>query len=155
VNRVLTVGLGAGLTLALWACGGPTIAPPAMLIAGQESCRSCRMTISSTRTAAQVIAPNEEPLFFDDIGCLLDYVRQHRPLPPRTAVYVADRRTGSWVRAGHATYVRVAAQETPMGSHLVAFSDPSSRDLDEIGCRGRLVDQHELFDDIDVPDAES
>ena len=32
--------------------------------------RSCRMAVSAAGVAAQVVAPGEEPRFFDDIGCL-------------------------------------------------------------------------------------
>ncbi len=144
--------LGLGLTLALSACGGPAIVPPATLTPGEESCRSCRMAISTTRTAAQIVAPHEEALFFDDIGCLRDYLREHRTMPDRAAAYVADHRTGNWVPARSAVYARVEDRDTPMGSHLLAFADSSSRDRDEAARRGQPLDPDELFDGLHVPD---
>jgi copper chaperone NosL len=87
------------------------------------------MAIVEARFAGQLVAPSEEPKFFDDIGCLGRYVAT-KVLPPGAVAYVADHRTRSWVRAGRAIYTRVAAVETPMGSHLLAHADAASRDAD-------------------------
>jgi copper chaperone NosL len=96
------------------------------------------MLVSDPRTAAQLVAPGEEPLFFDDLGCLGRYVREH---PPRrgAVVYVADHLTGKWVPAREALYVLQPAASTPMGSHLLAYGTPSSRDLDPVAQGGRPV----------------
>ena len=80
------------LALAAAACaGGPPA--PAALDTAHESCRFCRMVVSDQRFAAQIVAPREEPLFFDDLGCLQRYVSQAAALPPGAFVYVADHRT--------------------------------------------------------------
>ena len=64
------------------ACSSPAAAgdaPPAALDTRNETCRSCRMPVSDPRLAAQLAAPGEEPVFFDDIGCLRDFLREHAP----------------------------------------------------------------------------
>ena len=148
----LTFTLMLTLALMVPACGGNATLSPATLTVGQEPCRSCRMTISSMQTAAQIAAPGEEALFFDDIGCLRDYLRGHHTLLSHVAIFVADHRTGSWTHARNATYVRAPAQDTPMGSHLLAFADPSSRDRDDAGRRGVPIEAREVFDGIDLPE---
>jgi copper chaperone NosL len=109
-----------------------------------DSCASCRMLVSDPRTAAQLVAPGEEPLFFDDLGCLSRYLREHSPRRGAVA-YVADHRTGSWVPAKEAVYLLQPAVSTPMGSHLLAYRDPSSRDADAASRGGRPVPSGEVF----------
>ncbi|MET0619919.1 MAG: hypothetical protein ABW056_06550 [Thermoanaerobaculia bacterium] len=114
--------------LLLLSCGSGK-APPAHLDTANEACRFCRMPVSDRRLAAQIAAPGEEPVFFDDIGCLRDFLRG-RPSSEGEIAYVVDRRTVSWVRAADAAFSRCPSFETPMGSHLVAHADASSRDAD-------------------------
>jgi copper chaperone NosL len=102
---------------------------PAALDTRNDSCGWCRMAVSDASVAGQIVAPYEEPRFFDDIGCLGHYVRATRDLPKGAVAYVADHRTKAWVRADAAVYTATSLA-TPMGSHLVAHSDVRSRDLD-------------------------
>lgn len=122
--------------LVLWLLGCLTtacasgLAGPAELSAhGADACAACRMAVTGRRTAAQIVSPAEEPRFFDDLGCLRTYLREH-PARPDARVYVADHRTGAWVSAASAVYARVTAVETPMGSHLLAWADKTSRRQD-------------------------
>lgn len=103
------------------------------------------MTVSDPRVAAQVVAPGEEPLFFDDIGCLAAYLRQEPRRPQGAVAFVADHRTRAWVRASTATFTRVARLETPMGSHLFAHSDAASRQADADMTGGVAVGIAEIF----------
>ena len=73
-------------------------------------------------------APGEEAKFFDDVGCLREFLKQGDPPRAGAVTYVADHRTGAWVRAARAAYGRCPALETPMGSYLVAHADGASRD---------------------------
>ena len=116
----------AGLLVAC-ASGPPA---PAALDTRNDACRSCRMIVSDARLAAQLVAPAEEPWFFDDIGCLTRYAADAGAWPAHSVAYVADHRTGAWVRAETALYTKVASLETPMGSHLIAHADAASRDAD-------------------------
>ncbi len=108
------------------ACSG-AITPPAELQPG-ESCRLCRMVVSDRRFAAQLGAA--EPLFFDDIGCMQNYLKKNAA--PDATPYVADHRTREWVPAAEASYERCPSVETPMGSHLVAHRDAASARLDTV-----------------------
>lgn len=116
------------VALAAAACSaGPP--QPANLDTKNETCAFCRMAISDGRLASQIVAPGEEPKFFDDFGCLRDYLREH-PAASGAVVYVTDHRTKAWVSAAQAVFTRVPGLETPMASHLVAHADPVSRDRD-------------------------
>jgi copper chaperone NosL len=120
------------------ACGRGAPAP-APLDTRNETCRSCRMAVSDSRFAAQIVAPGEEPLFFDDIGCLEQYVATSPSLPAGAVAYVADHRTRSWVLASAALFTRVDGLDTPMNSHLLAHADGRSRDADPAAKGGQPV----------------
>jgi copper chaperone NosL len=114
------------------ACSGGSLQPANLSTGGGDACSFCRMTVSNRRTAAQVVAPGEEPRFFDDVGCLLGSLGD-KGKAEGSRIFVADHRTGDWVAADVAVYARVTSVETPMGSHLLAWADDRSRAADPSG----------------------
>jgi copper chaperone NosL len=125
------------------ACGGG--APePAPLDTRNEACASCRMAVSSAVFASQLVAPGELPRFFDDLGCLGDFLKAGRA-PKGATAFVADHRTKAWVRGDRAVYTRVPGLETPMGSHVIAHADASSRDQDPDARGGSPVTAAEIL----------
>ncbi len=141
----------AGLLLSLGACTrGPV--GPAPLDTRNDACAFCRMAVSDARFAAQLVAPGEEPRFFDDLGCLRDQLRRGPRLPPGTVAWVADHRTREWVRASRARYTRNPAVETPMSSHLLAHAGTASRDADPAAAGGVPVEPAEVFGPQGPPD---
>lgn len=141
---------GALAAAALACSRGP--AGPAELDPRTETCASCRMAVSDPRFAAQLDAPSEEPRFFDDVGCLRDWLAAH-PRPPAGAVaWVADHRTRAWVRAARAAYAKAPAVETPMSSHLLAFADAASRAADPAAAGARPLEAREIFGPAGPPD---
>ena len=117
---------------------------PAALDTRNEQCRFCSMVVSSRFTAAQVVAPGEEPSFFDDLGCLGSWMKEH-PLARDAAAFVADHRTGEWVPAASAVYSRVETVDTPMGSHLVAHASDASRAADTAAAAGTVLSAAEAI----------
>ena len=139
-RRVLALALAAAL--AACATGPPG---PAVLDPRNERCRFCHMAVSDASTSGQVVAPAEEPLFFDDIGCLASYLAGHSQRRDGAVVYVADHRTKVWVDTSRAVYTRVAGLETPMGSHLIAHADAASRAADPVAQGGTTVTREKVF----------
>ena len=119
-----TVVLAAALCVC--SCGG---APPRpeTIRTGEDACAQCRMTILSLKTAAQIVAPGTEPVFFDDLRCLTDY-RARTPLAGDAVVFVADHATGEWIDERDAVVTR-AHEQTPMGSGLVASRRGSRKEV--------------------------
>jgi copper chaperone NosL len=120
------------------ACGS-AVPLPAALDTVHEPCGFCRMIVSDQRFASQIVAPYEEPRFFDDMGCLTNYLTNTPALPNGAVVYVADHRTKAWVRAGRAIYTRVGTLAAPMTSHIVAHESAASRDADPDATTGTPV----------------
>ena len=141
-------GAGAALLvaalLASGSCAG-TAPAPAALDPTTELCASCRMPVSDPRLAAQIVAPGEEPRFFDDIGCLRDSLAGNHPLSRHAALYVADHRTKEWIPAARARYTICPGVATPMGSHLLAHADEASRLLDAAARGGTPVTSEEAL----------
>jgi copper chaperone NosL len=138
----------AALLLAATSCSPSGPPPPAPLDTANEACRHCRMMVSDARFAAQLVAPGEEPLFFDDIGCLRDFLAENPQKKAAFTAYVTDHRTREWVLADQAVFTRVESLGTPMDSHLIAHASASSRAADpDVGdtAGGTPLTPHEVF----------
>jgi copper chaperone NosL len=144
--------------LALSCLVGPVLAcdsgppRPAELDAKHDACAHCRMVVSDQRFAAQLVAPSEEPRFFDDIGCLRAHLAEASGLPRGAVAYVADHRTKTWVRAATAVYSRDKNLDTPMSSHIIAHADAASRDQDPAARNGERLSPRDVFGAAGPPD---
>jgi len=128
----MTKWLPAAL-LVMSACAGGLPTPAAVGL-GEDACAHCRMTLVSQSTAAQIARRGDEPVFFDEVGCLRNYLGSH-VTPGDAVVFVADHRTGEWVNARTAVFTRTSTS-TPMGSGLLAHADAASRDADPAAAGG-------------------
>jgi hypothetical protein len=97
------------------------------------------MAISDRHFAAQIVNRGDEPLFFDDIACMRDYIARHREVPREAAIYVADHLTTEWLPARSAVYTRVPGLQTPMASGLTAHRDETLRDRDPASRGGEPI----------------
>ena len=132
------------LVIAMTGCQFSTAAP-ATLDVTHDTCASCRMVVSNSRLASQIVAPYEDALFFDDLGCLARYLSKHPALARGARVYVADHRTNDWVPSEQAVYSQVPSISAAMGSHVVAHISAASRDDDRNAPAGSPVTIQELF----------
>jgi copper chaperone NosL len=146
--RFLALSILLGPLLAC-ASGPPR---PADLDTKHDACAHCRMVVSDQRFAAQLVAPSEEPRFFDDIGCLRAHLGEAAAVPMGAVAYVADHRTRTWVRAVVAVYSRDKDLETPMSSHIIAHADAASRDQDPAARNGEQLSPRDVFGAAGPPD---
>jgi copper chaperone NosL len=147
----MTARVAVVAVVALGAACGSTALQPATLDPANEQCRQCRMVISDQRFASQVVAPYEEPRFFDDLGCLATYLRGAPSLARGAIIFVADHRTRAWVRADQAVFTRVETLSAPMGSHIVAHASDSSRDADVDAADGAAMEMRDVFEGVRLP----
>jgi len=89
---------------------------------GVDKCAYCGMVIVDRRFAA---AYNEGGrwVYFDDVICLLLYLKAVDKLGEVRKAYVHDYSTGRLIRAGEAYYVVNKKIPTPMGSGIAAFEN--------------------------------
>ena len=131
----------AALVVASACAAGPV--RPVAIDLSHDACASCRMIISSRATAAEIVAPGEEPRLFDDLGCLRKGLAAGAP-PAGAVIFVADHLTGDWLRIEEAVFTEVPSLPTPMSSGLVAHRDTSERDQDPAARGGRAVQWREV-----------
>lgn len=109
--------------LLLTACAHETAIAPPQIHYGQDACASCGMTIDDSHFTSAVIyrAPSgpERVAIFDDIGCMLAWQHEHTGNHTITA-FVHDYKTGQWIDAARAWYVRSKSIQTPMGWGIAA-----------------------------------
>jgi copper chaperone NosL len=86
-------------------------------------CGSCRMAISQQQFAAEVLDSDENPVKFDDIGCMLRYLADSQHKAP--SIFVMDYQTRRWLDGSAAWFVRGSRVSTPMGGGILAFGDRS------------------------------
>lgn len=100
---------------------------PAEVKWDRDVCERCRMVLSDRLYSAQIRGGAEgqktKVYRFDDIGCAVLWLEQ-QPWhgDPRTEIWVNDYRTGAWIDARAAYYVR--DRITPMAYGLGAQADP-------------------------------
>lgn len=148
MNRIV-VALVPMVLVLFCAAGTPQ---PAELDTANDTCAGCRMAVSDPQFASQLVAPGEEPKFYDDIGCLATWTNKKAPLPKGAMAYVADHRTKEWVAASGALFVKCEAVATPMGSHILAFASKDSLDADPMAKDCKPMTAQEVFRGAAVPD---
>lgn len=101
---------------------------------GKQTCKHCGMLVSEARYAGQLLTTQNERLYFDDIGCLVEYVDRERGAASKLWVYAE----GGWVEAESARYG--VGAPSPMDYGFVP--DPSAT-LDFSGVRRAVASRRE------------
>jgi hypothetical protein len=109
-------------------CGRNELAGPPEMRLGREECAECGMLVQEDRcSAAMLVDRDRETLFvfFDDLGCLIDYEYGHQEDVRVLERWVRDYERREWLRGEHAVFVRAARDDlrTPMGTGWVAVAD--------------------------------
>ncbi len=112
--------------LLLSACSGGPETGPVEVRWDQNNCERCRMMLSDPHFAAQIRyfpeAKRSRVVKFDDIGCATLWLKdQQWKDGPETQIWVADFRSGEWIDARKATYIR--KNNSPMGYDLGAQAE--------------------------------
>jgi copper chaperone NosL len=107
------------LLFAIGCVNGP--AGPQQIEPG-DVCAFCKMAISQKRFAAEVVDKEANVRKFDDIGCMLRFVRDRGRIHATQSLFVADYEDSKWLDASSELYVRSASIQTPMASGLFAVS---------------------------------
>ncbi|MBI2394152.1 MAG: hypothetical protein HYV09_31570 [Deltaproteobacteria bacterium] len=85
---------------------------------GKQPCAHCAMLVSERRAAAQLVDQSGERQYFDDIGCMAAWAREHAE-PKR--MWVRAPNDDGWVDARTARYRTDA--KTPMDYGFVAANE--------------------------------
>ncbi len=110
-------------------CGAEPAAGPPEIQYGLEECGYCRMIVSEEKFAAAIVDAAGSAISFDDVGCLVEHLRERAESPenragdtPTESIWVHDHAAGGWIVAESAWFVRDRRTTTPMGYGLLAFA---------------------------------
>lgn len=84
--------------------------------AGMYSCAQCKMDVKALDYATQAVKKNGDTYFFDDIGCMILWLKEHQT--DIVKLYVKTVDTHKWLEAAKANYSRIAP--SPMGYGFAA-----------------------------------
>lgn len=95
--------------------------PEPVDIESYDMCAFCRMAVSQSPFAAEIIDSSGAVHKFDDIGCMVHFSEQRKARP--TAVFVVDYGTRQWLDAASARFIHSERLQTPMLGGFAAFGD--------------------------------
>jgi copper chaperone NosL len=105
-------------------CSGNNHNAPPELTLGRDACDNCFMLINEKNFAASLWQKNGEAKRFDDIGCMLQYLKKNDV--STASVWVHDLNSGKPVQADRAFYAVSENLVTPMGFGIAAFEKNGS-----------------------------
>lgn len=141
--------------LALWAwclivglavfanCQKHTVEPVA--IAPEDMCSYCKMAISEKQYAAELLDSDEQPFKFDDIDCMLNFIKKRSVNMSASTLFVMDFELRDWIKADASYYVRSPELKTPMNGGIIAFKDRSQAQQAADKYHGKLLRFKELL----------
>jgi copper chaperone NosL len=103
------------------------------------------MAISDRRFAAEFIDAEGEPFKFDDVACLIDFVKGGRHEGEIVAYFVTDFEDRQWIAAADAHYVHAPELKTPMNGSFAAFRGAEGAREAAARYHGTLLTFDELF----------
>jgi len=83
----------------------------------EYQCSECNMNIEDLDYAVELIAVNGNTYFFDDVGCVVLWLKNHSPKINKLMVKTLD--THHWIEIKKAWYTRIA--HDPMGYGFAAL----------------------------------
>ena len=117
LSRILLVAMSI---LFLAACSEKTYEPRAVN-PETDVCQICNMSVTHVDYAAQTVLKNGDPVVFDDLGCLMDYILQNGE-GDIGASYIRATNSSDWLNIKEAVYVYSKDYWTPMNYGVLAFS---------------------------------
>ncbi|MFO0826608.1 MAG: nitrous oxide reductase accessory protein NosL [Phycisphaerales bacterium] len=140
--------VASALVAALWACDARPLEGPPTLRLGRDECTECGMSILDAHCAAAAIIARDggrEYVLADDVGCLLDWEREHADVEV-VSRFVSDHASGTWLAANVAQFVVSDAIRTPMASGIVAYPDRAQAEAARERFGGRVFSWDDLAD---------
>lgn len=124
-------------------CQRRTVQPIA--IVAEDMCSYCRMAISEKQYAAEMIDSDGQVFKFDDIGCLLNFIKKGSINVSGASLFVMDFDQRQWIKADDAYYLKSPGVTTPMNGGIIAFKEQAKAREAEGKHQGKLLRFKELL----------
>lgn len=102
-------------------CSCTTKTQPLQL--GKDNCDYCRMTISDARFGAEIITAKGKAYKFDDMHCLLSFLKAGNVDTTKSRVYLVDFATHQLQLAPGMFILKSSALRSPMQGNMAGFSN--------------------------------
>lgn len=136
-----TIAVVLMLMLALSGC----TPGPRELAMGEEECAHCRMMLSESAYASQVVMNRGRSFPFDSIECMVAFRVTHTDPESIHSAWVPDfRNEDMWLDATDAVYLQSESMRSPMGLSLSAYDSEESARRQQKESGGRLLSWEEL-----------
>jgi copper chaperone NosL len=103
------------------------------------------MAISQASYAAQVLDKDGTAFKFDDIGCMIRFVRQNNRRATVVEFFVMDYNDKHWLIARQSKFVKSEQTASPMASGLTAFRDPTRAQEYAAKSKGQVLQFEDLW----------
>ena len=122
--KVITISTLAILVALLSACSQK----PDEVHYRSDECAFCKMMITDSRFATQIVMDTGKSIKFDAIECMADYAEENKPELESAKMWVSDfNNPGNWIEVGNANFVKSEVVKSPMGESLLAFETEEER----------------------------
>ncbi len=108
------------LFVILTGCSSQDAFEPQPIDTTVDSCDECHMGIQDVKASSEVILKDGTPKKFDDIGCMVLFIKDHQEEVAN--VFVHDYVTSEWMDLNNATFIQGSKIKSPMSYGFVAFS---------------------------------
>lgn len=129
------------LALLFTACREAEIKP--VDLAAEDVCTHCKMAISEKQFAAEFIRLDGDASKFDDIGCMMDYLKE-KPDTKVAAYFFMDYETKNWVKGNNASFAKSDEITSPMSGGIIAFQDKTKAEAAATKYKGKTLSFEEL-----------
>jgi len=121
--------LGLALAFSTQACGGDG---PKPINYGQDQCAHCRMTVSDARFGSQLVTTKGRAYQFDDVQCLIAFVKAGTVGSGDVAAYYLPDYTNEnkLLPAEKLFFLKSESLKSPMRGDIAAFA--SKEDLEKV-----------------------
>ena len=108
---------------------------------GHDACTHCKMTIMDKRFAAEILTGTGKAIKFDDLGCLLRYVKDEKFNDPEATIFVADydHPDTQFLDARQAIFLHDERFKSPMNGNLAAAVSEKEANALNAGLHGELL----------------
>lgn len=122
-----TLSMAAGFTLIclLTSCSANG---PAPLRYGKDECDHCRMTLTDTKYGAELITTTNKVFKFDDVICMVNYMKNNSALKVEHMYIVDFSHEGQFTEAINGFFLHSEMLSSPMGGQVASFATAADRD---------------------------
>jgi len=121
IRLVSLFALGVVLALAVQACGG---GGPEPINYGHDQCGHCRMTVSDTRFGCQLATTKGRAYNFDDVQCMVAFVKAGNVAQEEVAAYYLPDYTNAdkLLPSDGLFFLKSESLKSPMRGDVAAFA---------------------------------